>query len=313
MDRGDGPRGSVTVDGTRLYLIRGGGQIHCLSAADGKKIWQADFRKDMGGDIMSNTDWGFSESPLVDGNLVICTPGGSRGTMAALDKNTGKVIWRSSGWTDRGGYSSPIVAEIGGVRQYLQLTRNGFAGVAAKDGKLLWKMDAAGNNTAAIPTVINKDDIVYATSGYNAGCAAVRITRQGEAFRAEALYTNTNMSNHHGGVVLLGEYLYGYSDGKGWVCQNLKTGENIWQHRVNDPGKGAILVVDGRMLLLDERTGTITVALASTGGWKEFGRLEIPERTKVGSRDNRVWTHPVISNGKLYVRDHDLLFCFDMK
>jgi outer membrane protein assembly factor BamB len=313
MDRGNGPRGSVTIDGDKLYLVRGGGQIHCLSAADGKMLWQKDFRKDFGGNIMSQWDWGFSESPLVDGNLVICTPGGENGTMIALDKNTGAMVWRSNKWTDLGGYSSPIVAEVDGVRQYMQLTRNGVAGISAKDGKLLWKADVAGNNVAAIPTPVYHDNIVYVTSGYNAGCAAVRLYKTGDSFKAETLYTNRTMSNHHGGVVLINNYIYGFSDASGWMCQNLKTGETVWSQRVREVGKGAVLAVNDRLLLQDERTGLLTVVSALPDGWKEFGRMDIPERSEIESLDNMVWTHPVVANDKLYVRDHDLLFCFDLK
>lgn len=313
MDRGDGPRGSVTVDGAKLYLVRGSGQIHCLSATDGKMIWQKDFRTDFGGNIMSQWDWGFSESPLVDGNLVICTPGGSNGTMAALNKNTGEVVWRSKEWTDLGGYSSPIVAEIDGTRQYIQYTSKGVAGISAKDGKLLWNANLAGNNTAVIPTAINKGNLVYVTSGYRAGCACIQLTKNGDKFKVDTLYVNQNMSNHHGGVVLVGDYIYGYSDAHGWVCQNLKTGEQAWKQRISEPAKGAVLCVDGRLLCLDEKTGSLTSVNASPDGWKEFGRIAIPERSAVKSMDNRVWTHPVVANGKLYVRDHDLLFCFDLK
>ncbi len=313
MDRGDGPRGTITVDGDKLYLIRGGGQLHCLSAADGKTLWQKDFRTDFGGNIMSNFDWGFSESPLVDGNLVVCTPGGDEGTMVALDKNTGNIVWRSKEWTDLGGYSSPIVVEVDGIRQYIQLTRNGVAGVAAKDGKLLWKADVAGNRVAAIPTPIYHDHMVYVTSGYNAGCAGIRLTKEGDGFSAETVYANKNISNHHGGVVLMNGYIYGYSDGPGWVCQDMKTGETVWKQRIKEVAKGAVLGVNDRLLCLDERTGLLTVVSASPDGWKEFGRMEIPERSEVSSMDNMVWTHPVIANDKLYLRDHDLLFCFDLK
>lgn len=313
MDRGDGPRGSITVDGDKLYLIRGSGQIHCLSAADGKLIWQKDFRADFGGNIMSQWDWGFSESPLVDGNLVICTPGGAQGTMAALDKITGAVVWRSKEWTDLGGYSSPIVAVVDGVRQYIQLTASGIAGVAAQDGKLLWKVDVAGNRTAAIPTPIYEDHIVYATSGYNAGCAAVRLTKTGDTFKAETIYANRNISNHHGGVVLMNGYIYGFSDASGWVCQDFKTGETVWKERVREAGKGSVLGIGDRLLLQDERTGTLTIASASPNGWQMYGQMPIPERSETESMDKMVWTHPVVLNGNLYMRDHDLLFCFDMK
>ena len=132
-------------------------------------------------------------------------------------------------------------------------------------------------------------------------------------FTVDTLYVNKKMSNHHGGVVLVGNHIYGYSDGPGWVCQDLFTGERVWQQRAAMPRKGAVTCVDGRLLCLDERTGSITVAKASPEGWEEFGRLEIPERSKVPSTDNMIWTHTVVSQGKLYLRDHDLLFCFDLK
>jgi outer membrane protein assembly factor BamB len=121
------------------------------------------------------------------------------------------------------------------------------------------------------------------------------------------------MIHHHGGVVLVDGHIYGFSVGVGWTCQNLMTGEVIWMHRdVNDIFTGAILAVNDRLILLDERTGLLVVAAASPEGWKEFGRMEIPERSKVESMDNMVWTHPVIADGKLFLRDHDLLFCFDL-
>lgn len=311
QDRGDGPRGSVTVDGDKLYLIRGAGQIHCLSATDGKLIWQKDFKKDFGGDIMSQ--WGFSESPLVDGKLVICTPGGDQGALLALDKNTGATVWQSKEWTDVGGYSSPIVAEVDGVRQYIQIARAGVAGIAAKDGKLLWKADVAGNRVAVIPTPVYQDHVVYVTSGYNAGCAAVRLTKSGDSFNAETVYANRNMVNHHGGVVLMNGYIYGFSDASGWVCQDLKTGETLWKERVREAGKGSVLGIGDRLLLQDERTGTLTIASASTEGWQLLSQMPIPERSEIPSMDKMIWTHPVVNNGQLFTRDHDLLFCFDLK
>jgi len=310
-DRENAPRGTITVDGDKLYLIRGIGQIHCLSAVDGKEIWKKDLVKDFGGKIMSR--WGYSESPLVDGNLVICTPGGSRGTLVALDKNTGATVWVSKEWTHEAGYSSPIVAEVNGVRQYIQQAAKGVAGVSEKDGKLLWKVEIDGYKTAVVPTPVYQDNVVYVASGYNAGCTAIRLTKTGDTFKAETIYANKNMVNHHGGVVLVDGHIYGYSDPSGWVCQNLKTGETIWKEKIKEVGKGAVLAVNDRLLLLDERTGLVTVVAASPDGWKEFGRMVIPGRTEMETKDNMIWVHPVVANGKLYIRDHDLLFCFDLK
>jgi len=313
QNHGNGGRGSVTVDGDRLYLIRGGGQIHCLSATDGRMIWQKDFRADFGGNLMSRTNWGYSESPIVDGNLVICTPGGEQGAMVALDKTNGNVVWRSTEWTDLGGYASPVVAEIQGVRQYIQLTQNGVAGIAASNGRLLWKADVGGNGTAAIFTPVVHENIVYVTSGYTANCSAVRLTRTGDTFNAEVLYTNRNMVNQHGGVVLLNGHIYGFSETNGWVCQNLMTGEIVWNERNNLTLKGSMVVVNDRMILYNETNGLITVAAASPTGWRDFGRMEIPERTTaVQTARNFTWTHPVVANRKLYIRDHDLIFCFDL-
>jgi len=316
IERGDGPRGSVTVDGDKLYLIRGSGIIHCLAAADGKILWQKDFKKDLNGALMSN--WGFSESPLVDGNLVICSPGGAEGTVVALNKNSGSVVWRTKELTDNASHSSAIIAEVDGVRQYILLAAKSVAGVAAKDGKLLWKIPIEGPRVVAvIPTPIYLNNMVYVTNGYGVGCFLVKLTRSGEIFNAEKVYSNSIITNQHGGVVQINGYLYGFSDqpSNSWVCQNMKTGEVVWSQRGQDVGvgKGSILGINDRLLLFDMLNGTLAVVAASPDGWKEFGKITIPERTKVTTQDNQLWTHPVVANGKLFVRDHDLLFCFDLK
>jgi len=316
LERGDGPRGSVTIDGDKLYLIRGDGQIHCLSAADGKILWQKDFKADFGGKMMSQ--WGYSESPLVDGNSVICTPGGSQGTMVALNKNTGAVVWACKEWTDDAGYSSPIVAEVSGIRQYIQQSSKGVAGVSAKDGKLLWKIDNAAYRIAVIPTPVFNDNMVYVTNGYNGGCMGIRLSKEGEDIKAETIFTNTrDISNQHGGVVLINGNIYGHSErpSDSWICQNMKTGDIVWSQKTQDAGvgKGSIFAIGGRLLCFDMVTGILAVVAASPDGWKEFGRISIPERTKVSTQDNQLWTHPIVANGKLYLRDHDLLFCFDVK
>ena len=314
QDRGDGPRGTMTLDNGKLYLIRGAGQIHCISAEDGKMIWQKDLVKDFDGKIMSQ--WGYSESPLIDGNLVICTPGGSQGTMVALDKNSGEVVWICNEWTDEAGYSSPIVAEIDGVRQYIQQSNKGVAGVAAIDGKLLWRIEVEGYRTAVIPTPICHENIVYVTAGYGAGCTAIKLSKADNKFDTEIVYNNKNMVNHHGGVVLFDGHIYGFCDQSGWKCQNLKTGETIWNTgRTSETagiGKGAVLGINDRLILLEERSGLMVVAAASPEGWKEFGRIEIPARSEIETKDKMVWTHPVIANGMLYLRDQDLLFCFEL-
>ena len=316
LDRGDGPRGSVTVDGDKLYLIRGSSQLHCLAAADGKMIWQKDLKADFNGKLMSN--WGYSESPLIDGDRVICTPGGDDGTMIALDKNTGEVIWRATEWTDPCAYSSAIIAEIDGLRQYIQQSSKGVAGVAAKDGKLLWRIENPAYKIAVIPTPIFNDKMVYVTNGYNGGCIGIQLSKNGENIKADTVYTNNrDISCQHGGVVLINGYVYGHSDrpSNSWVCQNFKTGEIVWTQSDKEAsvGKGSLLAVNDRLILYDMQNGSSAVVAASPDGWKDFGKIEIPERTNIKTQDNQAWTHPVVANDKLYLRDHDLLFCFDLK
>ncbi len=300
---GDGPRSSPTVDGDRVYAMSGKGNLVCASTKDGKVIWTASMTE-AGGKVPG---WGYCESPLVDGKLVICTPGGPQGTLMALDKLTGKKVWQSSEWTDGAQYASPIVIEHGGVRQYVQLTMQSFAGVSAADGKLVWKAPFPGK-TAVIPTPIYSDGIVYVAAGYGVGCMAVKL---GSA-QPEVLYENTNMVNHHGGVVLVNGYLYGFSDKGGWTCQDFKTGEVKWAER-GKLQKGAIHCADGMLYLLEENSGTVVLIEASPNGWSEHGRFVLEPQTTNRNPKGKIWTHPVVSNGKLYLRDQEFISCFDLK
>jgi outer membrane protein assembly factor BamB len=299
-----GPRATPTIDGERLYTVDQWGEMVCLSTADGKEIWRKDYIKDFGS---SRPEWGFSESPLVDDDQVIVTPGGEKGAMAALKKDTGAVIWRSTDFTDGAHYSSVNIATIGGVKQYVQLTSENVVGIAPKDGKVLWKAKRKGA-TAVIPDPIVRDSMVYVTSGYGAGCNLFNVTSSGGKFSTTQVYANKVMVNHVGGVVLVKDAVYGFSDGKGWTCQDLKTGEAKWQEK-SQIGKGSIVYADGCLYLRhEEKKGTIALIEASDAGWKELGRFDQPERT-----DKNSWAPPVIANGKLYIRDQDLLLCFDVK
>ena len=213
--------------------------------------------------------------------------------------------WQSYQWTDPAEYASVIAAEIGGKRQYVQLTGESVGGVAAESGKSLWRASRKGS-TAIIPTPIVRNDLVFVTSGYGVGCNMFRVTPSGAGFKAEEVYANKNMVNHHGGVVLVGEHLYGYSDGKGWVCVNFENGEMVWSDKAL--GKGSISYADGHLYLRSEGSrGTVVLIEATPERWHEKGRFDQPERS-----DKEAWPHPVIANGKLYLRDQDKLFCYDV-
>jgi len=304
---GSGPRGTPTVSDGIVYAISANGALTAVAAADGKKKWSKDLVKDFGGKI---PQWGYSESPLADGDWLIVTPGGEDGAIAALDKKTGKTIWRSKDLTDGAEYSSVIIAEVNGKKQYVQLFMKTLAGVDAKTGKLLWTSKWPKGRTAVIPTPIYQDGKVYITSGYGAGSKLVDISGS----EAKDVWESKVMKNHHGGVVLVDGYLYGFSDGGGLVCQDFKTGEKMWNELGNGIQKGAVHYADGMLYCVDESEGSVFLAEATPKGFVEKGRFPMPDVTKLREGTNgKVWTHPVVLDGKLYLRDQDLVFCFDVR
>lgn len=301
---GDGPRGTPTVDGDRVYALGGQGTLVCAQAADGKVLWTRSM-EEAGG---KRPDWGYTESVLVDGAQVVCTPGGKEGAVAAFDKMTGRTLWQSKDITDGAQYASLVPATINGASQYVQLTQQSVFSVAAKDGALLWRTDFPGR-TAVIPTPIVRENFVFVNAGYGVGCKLLEIKPGGEA---ALVYENKTMKNHHGGVLLYGEHLYGYSDGIGWLCMDFKTGDQVWAER-EKLGKGAIACADGMLYCLDEGKGTVVLAEASPKGWSGHGRFTLDPQSTIRSPQGRIWTHPVIANGRLYLRDQDLIYCFDVK
>ena len=299
-----GVRGTPTVDGDLVFAIGQYGEIAAFETATGKEVWRKDFTKDFGGKI---PEWGFSESALVDGDKLVFTPGGEKGAIVAVNKQTGATLWQTAEFKDPAQYSSLMPATIGGVAQYLQLTMASVVGVAP-DGKVLWQAPRKGA-TAVIPTPVYVDNLVYVTSGYNIGCNLFKVTKAGDKLSAEEVYKNKVVANHHGGVILLGDHIYGHDDRRGWTCQNLKTGEAVWQTE-DGLGKGACVFADGHLVLREEKKKGSRLALieATTAGYKEKGQFEQPDQS-----GKEAWAHPVIANGKLYIRDQDVLLCYDVK
>ncbi len=300
---GDGPRCTPTVDGDHVYAIAGRGNLICLTTA-GKKLWEVSLTDDLGGNLQN---WGYTESPLIEGSLVVVTPGGDEGTLAAFDKMTGKSKWQTSDWTDNAQYSSIISVHHNGGRQLIQLTMQTLAGVDPGNGNILWRTDFPGK-TAVIPTPIFKDGQVFVAAGYGVGCQSLRI---GPGNKVEKLYENTSMVNHHGGVILYQGHLYGYSDKAGWTCMDFKTGEVIWvEGRALD--KGAIHCADGMLYLLEEKSGTAVLIEASPKGWSQQGRFVLDPQTTQRNPKGKIWVHPVVAHGRLYLRDQELLHCYDV-
>jgi outer membrane protein assembly factor BamB len=318
---GDGPRGTPTVDGDHVYGLGAQGDLVCVERDGGGLVWRKNLESDLGGEMWS--EWGYSESPMVDGGQVVCTPGGKNGTLAALDKKTGRVVWRSKEWPDKAAYSSVMPTEVGGVRQYVQMTGESVAGVAADDGRLLWRCRRSGP-TAPVPTPIVDGDYVYVTSGYNAGCLLLRLTAQGRGTTCAEVHKNKHMVNHHGGVLLTGGCVYGYDDNKGLVCQDFKTTDILWAQRDCDAlwdkehnrgvyGKMSLTCADGHLYCYGEDAGAVLLVEATPKGLNVDGRFTIPDHTKLKRKSGKVWTHPVVADGRLYLRDQDLIFCYDVK
>ena len=298
-----GPRATVTVDGEMLYTLTQNGDLYCLAASDGTMAWKKNLDGDFGGKMMSG--WRWSESVLIDGDRLLCTPGGDQGTVLALDKNNGEQLWRCSGLVDPAGYSSIMIWELGGIRQYVQLTGKSVAGIAVDTGRLLWRGDRLGK-TAVITTPVMKDDMVFVTSGYGIGCNMFQVAASGRDFSAKQVYANKDMMNHHGGVIRVGDHLYGTSSST-LVCMDMATGEVAWEDK--SVGKGSIAYADGMLIVRSEgRDGAVALVEAVADEYRELGRFDQPDRSAVQS-----WPHPVIATGRLYLRDQDVLLCYDLK
>ncbi len=308
---GGGPRSTPTVDKDRVYVLGATGDLVCLTADKGKLEWSKNLVKDFGGSIPT---WGYSESVLVDGDNVVCTPGNKTG-MVALDKKTGKTVWECKEFNDGAGYSSIVIADVGGVKQYVQQTMNSALGVRAKDGKLLWKISGGiGRRVAVIPSpVVSKDNYVFFTAGYGAGCECIKLEKDGEGTKATVVYDkNKVVANHHGGVLLDGDFIYGHSDSSGWVCFDMKKGgdDAVWKDK--GVGKGSVSYASGLLYCYSESDGTLARVKATDKGYEQIDKLKIPQTSKLRPNQGKVWAHPVIANGKLILRDYELLFVYDL-
>jgi outer membrane protein assembly factor BamB len=299
-DRGPGPRSTPTVDGDRVYALSETGDLASLRVADGSVIWQRNILRDFRGD---NPYWLLSESPLIDGNLVIVTPGGRGAGVVALDKMSGKTVWASKELSDGAGYSSPIVADVGGVRTIMAFTAEAGVGVRANDGKLMWRNSSAANGTANIATPVYSDGKVFFTSSYGTGAALLGLKAAGNEVRAQEIYFTRDMKNHHGGVVLVNGHIYGYNDSI-LTCLEFNSGKMLWRDR--SVGKGAVTYADGHLYILSENN-VVGLVEATPAAYREKGRFSIADQGLPS------WAHPVVSGGRLYIRNQGTLTSYDVR
>jgi outer membrane protein assembly factor BamB len=283
------------------------GELICCQVS-GEELWRKNLKQDFAGKKADG--WGYSESVLVDGDKLVCTPGGEQNTIVALDKQSGDTLWTSSRPDDRGaGHASIVIAEVQGPRVYVQVTGSGPMGVRATDGKLLWTY-GIDRTTAVIPTPIVRDDLVFFTAGYGRGGALLRQISMGEdEVSVDEVYPpSRELANKHGGVVLVGDYVYGDSEDRGIpFCADLMTGEIKWKSRGSGRNSASIIAADGG-LYVRCADGTMSLVKASPDEFEELGSFTIP-----GSGDRPSWSHPVIADGRLYLREGDKLLCYQLR
>jgi len=298
-NQGAGPRGTPATDGTLVFALSQNGELLCAQAATGRPVWKKTMSQLGGG---GTPGWGWSESPLLDGNALVVSPGGSGGHVAALNKATGAPLWQSR---VKGGahYTSLAVADIGNVRQYLYFNNQVVAGIAARNGQVAWQIDRSGQ-TAIASTPAYRDGIVFVSSGYGVGHNGFRVAGAGGRFQVQPAYEGNEMASHHGGYVVVENHVYVPSDGGSLVCAELKTGKVAWQDRC--VGKGSAVFADGHLYVRGEGGGVALVE-ASPAGYKEKGRFNLP---KTGG--NGAWANPAVAGGKLYLREWDNLYCYDI-
>lgn len=309
-----GPRCTPTVSGRLVYVMGTDGDLVCLSTADGTIRWKKNVVAEFGGAMMSG--WKYSESPLVDGNKVLCTPGGDSAMMVALNKSNGETIWKCAApklgekGADGAGYSSAVIADIDGVRQYVQLVGRGVIGVDAKTGRFLWGYNNVANNVANIPTPVVRGPYVFVTTAYSTGAALLKIVRNGDGFEAKEVYfiDSKDFQNHHGGIVQVGDYIYaGHGPSRGDpACIEFGTGKVVWKQKSPSIGSAAVLYADGNLIFRYDR-GDVLLVEATPDEFRIKGRF----KSLRGS--GPAWPHPVVHNGRLYLRHSDILACYDLR
>ncbi|MGD2094363.1 MAG: PQQ-like beta-propeller repeat protein [Phycisphaerales bacterium] len=312
-----GPRSTPTYDNGLLFAVGTDGDIVCVDATTGRLRWKKNLQSDLGG---GNTPrWKFSESPLVDGDKLLCTPGGRNSTIVALNKKTGEIIWRSSTpdigpqGKDETGYSSIIKTRTGNIWQYIQLTNKGLIGVSAEDGRFLWGYNKIANRVANVATPIVHGDYIFCSTAYRTGSALLKLAAEGDNVTAQEVYflDAGTFQNHHGGFIRLGDYIYGGHDhNKGRpTCLNMMTGKIMWTESQPGGGSAAVLYADGH-LYFRYQDNVLALIEATPDRYNLKSTFRLSKRRGMGENG---WAHLVIVDGRLYVRDADVLLVYDIK
>ncbi len=304
-------RSTPTVDGDFIYALGSDGDLACLETRSGKIRWQKSIRKEFGG---QPGEWAYAESPLVDGEVVVVTPGGAQATIVALNKKTGAVIWKSAvPGGDPAGYASAIVVQGGGRKQYVQFLSKGIVGVDAKTGQFLWRYAEPAKGPAQFFTPVARDEYVYGGAN-GVGGGLVRLKPDGSGIAAEQVYFERRLPNGIGGAVLVGDYLYGTEmGGEQLLAVEFTTGKVRW--KAESLGRASVASAEG-LLYVHGWNGDVALVEATPEGYREKGRFTPPAQPKkkqVGQYPEQAFAYPVIANGRLYIRDLGTLWAYDIK
>ena len=294
--RGDGPRSMPTVHEDSVFALGAEGKLYALDASDGTKLWTHNFVEEFDSKIPT---WGFSSSPLIEGDLVLVEAGGKDGkSIVAFDRKSGDVVWTTH--TDEVGYSSPIAIDFGGVRQIIFLTSKTLVSVAPEDGQIYWKYPWPEGINIATPIFI-PDDKVFISASYDKGAVLLKMTADGNGIGIEEVWKSRVMKNHFNSSVLQGGYLYGF-DNAILTCIEANTGEEQWRQR--GFRKGSLLLADGYLIILGE-AGKLALAEANPSKYNEKARFQL--------FDDKCWTVPTLAGGKLYIRNQKEMVCLDLR
>lgn len=302
-EHGNGPRGTPTVDGNYVYALGASGDLICVDYKAKSVRWHKNLAREFSAQV---PQYGYSESVLIDGPRLICTPGGAGATIVALDKNSGSVLWKCPVPNSPGAaYASPIVAEIGGTRQYVDIISGAIVGVKAADGQPLWGNEALASANVVCSSPLLVKDYIFAAASYGTGGVLLRLAPNEQGGTQATVVNRTpDMKSHHGGMVAIGSYIYG-ADDQVLTCFNLETWKVAWKNR--SVGKCSLTCADGRLYVRGEN-GEVALVEATPTGYQETGRFKPPK-----SSDNPAWSYPVVAAGRLFLRDQDELLCYSLK
>jgi outer membrane protein assembly factor BamB len=311
-----GPNSTPAVEKDRLYAVSSNGKLICVDTTnDGKSVWNIDMPKALGATVTEvgggKGGWGFSWSPLIDGDKLIITPGGQKGLVAALDKKSGEVLWQSKLVVTECTYSSVVAATIHDVPQYIVMTQDGVVSIDAKTGKEVWayKRDNPFPDMICTTPIVQGDKVLI--TGTKAGTEVLEITKMGAGFVAGKVYSSKQMGNFNGGVIYLNGFVYGANEARDWKCLDFTNGKANWS--TTDVGYGPICYVDGVFIFQSQENNDVAIVEADPKAFKQLGGWKLPQVSKLRKSNTKFWTPPIVAAGKLFLRDQELLFCYELK